>query len=241
MIKIKSFGSGSNGNCALVYNEETKLLIDCGINYERLIKSLRMNKTLITDIKAVLFTHHHSDHLGCIKQLYDYEIPLYCTKQAIDDYFIKGKEFVENKPFKIGSIDIIPISVNHGSAECYAFILHDKESLIFFATDFLTINSNISSFPFTEIYIETNYINEYMESLIEKNDDNIMKLKRQINTHTSLENSIEWLKQMNLSKCKKIVGIHLSKDLSNINIIKNKIYDTFKIPCFCLNWKGEEV
>lgn len=241
MIKIKSFGSGSNGNCALVYNEDTKLLVDCGINYERLIKGLRMNKTLITNIKAVLFTHHHSDHLGCIKQLNEFEIPLYCTKQMTREYFIKGKEFIKNKPLKIGSIDIIPISVSHGNAECYAFILHDKESMIFFATDFLTINSNISSFPFTEIYIETNYINEYMERMIKDNDENIMKLTRQISTHTSLENSIEWLKQMNLSKCKKIVGIHLSNDLSNINIIKNKIYETFNIPSYCFNWKGEEV
>ena len=29
---------------------------------------------------------------------------------------------------------------------------------------------------------------------------------------------------MNLTKCKKIVGIHLSSHLSNANIIKNKLY-----------------
>ena len=46
--------------------------------------------------------------------------------------------------------------------------------------------------------------------------------------------------QIMLTKCKKIVGIHLSSHLSNAKIIKNKLYSTFNIPSYCLNWKGEE-
>lgn len=240
MIKIISFGSGSDGNCAIAKNDDTIVMIDCGIQYERVIKGLRLNKIIISDIDAVLFTHYHRDHTNCLNHIYEYELPIYATKQAINELSIKANEIVENRVVKIGSMGILPIKVNHGNAECYAFILHDKDSLILWATDFLTFEKDISSLPFTEIYIETNYINEYMENMMAKDENNIMKLKRQISTHTSLENSIMWLKQMNLTKCKKIVGIHLSSHLSNANIIKNKLYNTFNIPSYCLNWKGEE-
>lgn len=60
MIKIKSFGSGSKGNIALIQNKETNILLDCGLAKEVIIKKLGNCGLLITDINAILVTHAHT-------------------------------------------------------------------------------------------------------------------------------------------------------------------------------------
>lgn len=174
--------------------------------------------------------------------LSDYDIDIYCSQQTIDRFQIKAKSLKDTKMIKIKSIDIIPIELQHGDCECYGFIFHDKDSLILFATDFLIMSQDLSDFLFTEIYIETNYIESKMQTLLDSeqtSDLKRQKYNRQINTHTSVENSLEVLKTLNLSKCNKIVGIHLSKELTNINFIKEYIYNNINIPTYCLNAKGE--
>lgn len=144
--------------------------------------------------------------------------------------------------FKANTIDVMPIEVKHGDCECYGFILHDYDSLILFLTDFMIMDCDLSSFKFNEIYIETNYCEDKINNTLSSNDISEMKeikLKRQINTHTSVENAIKYLKTMNLTNCKKIFGIHLSKEFANAKLIKDKLFEEFKIPSYCINSKGE--
>lgn len=144
--------------------------------------------------------------------------------------------------FKVNTIDIMPIEVKHGDSECYGFILHDNDSLILFLTDFMLMDCDLSNFKFNEIYIETNYCEDKINNTLSSNDISEMKeikVKRQINTHTSLENAIKYLKTMNLTNCKKIFGIHLSKEFASTKVIKEKLFEEFKIPSYCINSKGE--
>ena len=243
MIEIKSFGSGSSGNFALIKNENTKLLLDCGFPINKIIKDLGKEKILITDIDSVLTTHAHTDHSMAINHINDYDIPIYCSQQLIDKFKLSNATSLKGlRRLTINSIDIIPFDVQHGDCECYGFIFHDKDSLILFATDFMLMRQDLSAFPFTEIYIETNYLESKMEECLNNpytSDMQRIKHHRQINTHTSMENSVRYLKTLNLSKCKKIVGIHLSKELANISKIKTYIYTNINIPTYCLNAKGE--
>ena len=61
MIEIKSFSSGSKGNLYYVSNDETKILLECGLAKELIIKKLwEYDRTLITDINAVVVSHSHT-------------------------------------------------------------------------------------------------------------------------------------------------------------------------------------
>lgn len=244
MIKIKPFASGSSGNLYYVYNEKTKILLECGLAKELIIKKLwEYSKTLLTDIDVVLCSHSHNDHSKSIVQLYDYGLNIYCSSQTKEKFVLNNaNEIIDNKLIKIKTIDVLPFKLHHGDAECYGFIFHDKDNLIFFATDFMYMEQNFSSFKFNEIYIETNYCNDKIINALNKekiSDLESVKLQRQINTHASEETALKCLKSMNLSKCEKIFCIHLSKEFSNINIIKNKLYNNLNIPIYCINSKGE--
>lgn len=61
MIEIKSFSSGSSGNLYYVSNDETKILLECGLAKELIIKKLwEYDRTLITDINGVVVSHSHT-------------------------------------------------------------------------------------------------------------------------------------------------------------------------------------
>ena len=75
---VKVFASGSGGNCLLLSEERTNLLIDAGISMRRLREALRGADLDIQDIGGVLITHEHSDHVSGLKMLLKYvDLPLY--------------------------------------------------------------------------------------------------------------------------------------------------------------------
>ncbi len=77
-MQITIFASGSGGNCMLLSEENTYLLIDAGISMRRLQSALRQSGLQIQDIGGVLITHEHSDHVSGLKTLLRYyELPLY--------------------------------------------------------------------------------------------------------------------------------------------------------------------
>ena len=66
MIRIKSFGSGSDGNCYIVSDGTTNIMLECGVNYTYMMSCLRKIGISITNIRACLVSHVHSDHCSSI-------------------------------------------------------------------------------------------------------------------------------------------------------------------------------
>ena len=117
-----------------------KLLIDTSADFRQ---QMLLNK--IDDIYAVMYTHHHIDHIAGlddlrqINQRYDKFIDLYGNKLTIDELSITFRyvfdenlikhqavplvhmHTIENKPFKIGNTEIIPIEVIHGNLPIFGF------------------------------------------------------------------------------------------------------------------------
>lgn len=136
------------------------------------------------------------------------------------------------KAFRIGTIKIVPISVEHGKTENNAFILLDKDSSIFFGTDFSLMEDKLLN-KFSSIFIECNYDDDLLSSaLASENDEFRQKHIRQISTHMSKENCKEHLRHFDLSNCKEIVLIHASKFLINKEKTKQEFEQEFKIKTY---------
>ena len=246
MIKIKSYGSGSKGNLYLVSNTKTNIILECGLELNEIKKMLNHNRLQFKDIHACFSSHSHSDHSQAISYLYDYNIPCYATNETRLKYKLNHEYFTplnDNKLYKVNDIQIISLKVNHGSTECYGFIFKDNDSMVLFITDFMECKKNLKPFPFTEIFIECNYVEELWQenSGNEENDyDQRNKYKRQINTHQNLNNLITHLQNMNLSNCDKITLIHISEDIGNRDVMKNTIEEEFGIECVTLLSNGVE-
>ena len=66
------FASGSSGNCALLRGGGVNLLIDAGISMKRIRLSLRSLGLDLGDLRGVLVTHEHSDHVSALGMLSKY-------------------------------------------------------------------------------------------------------------------------------------------------------------------------
>lgn len=53
MLMLKVFGSSSKGNCYLLDNGKTKILLDCGV------KNI-LSKQSMNEIDGIILTHRHT-------------------------------------------------------------------------------------------------------------------------------------------------------------------------------------
>ena len=68
-MRICVFASGSGGNCLLVSDGDTHILIDAGISMRRIQTGLSRSSLAWNDITGVLITHEHSDHIYGLETL----------------------------------------------------------------------------------------------------------------------------------------------------------------------------
>jgi phosphoribosyl 1,2-cyclic phosphodiesterase len=96
-MRVVSLGSGSSGNALLVEagpNGRTKLLVDAGFSARILRERLRLAGVSLSQIRGVLITHEHSDHiLGLPMIMKHYATPIVAdprTLIAIEQIFTAG-------------------------------------------------------------------------------------------------------------------------------------------------------
>ena len=68
-MRFISFGSGSSGNCSYVGTETQGVLIDAGVDGDKVFKALAENGITPDMVKGVLLTHDHGDHVRYAYQI----------------------------------------------------------------------------------------------------------------------------------------------------------------------------
>lgn len=223
-MKIEVIASGSSGNCYKISNEDTTLLIECGIPYKKIQQALNFKTT---DIDGVLVSHEHGDHSKACKDLVKAGVNLYMTKGTKEALKLDGhriKTFGQWSMYldlEIGSFKIKPFRTIHDAKEPVGFVIYDsisKEELVFIT------DSQYSIYNFTPDYfmLEVNYVTE----AINKNDSLHPDLRARIKeNHMSLETAINLLERSDLSNLKKIYAMHLSDNNSDADYIKERLQE----------------
>lgn len=141
MLEINVLASGSKGNSILVSSGEKRILIDCGIPVRTLSKALKNLGLTFCDIKAVLLTHEHSDHIAsCASLTQAYNIPMFAN--AITMSAVKRKTglkggyyFNETTPFTLCGMEIRPFRTSHDAVYPVGYSIMDSDSKFTYATD----------------------------------------------------------------------------------------------------------
>src|SRR6185295_8795349 len=88
LARMTILGSGSNGNCAYLETEETRLLIDAGLSGRQIRQRLLSIGRTPESLQGIILTHEHSDHVQGLTGLAGkLQIPVYCnrlTQEAIE-------------------------------------------------------------------------------------------------------------------------------------------------------------
>ena len=120
MLRFICFGSGSSGNCYFLYTENDGLMIDVGIGVRALKKNLHQYGLKLPQIKHIILTHDHADHVKSVGSLsHELNIPVYSTKLVHEgimrNYCVRHKidrqniKFIEKgSSFTLGDFQIFP-------------------------------------------------------------------------------------------------------------------------------------
>lgn len=223
-MRIEVIASGSSGNCYKISNEDTTLLIECGIPYKKIQQALNFKTT---DIDGVLVSHEHGDHSKACKNLIKAGVDLYMTKGTkealnLDSHRVKVfRQWSMYLDVEIGSFTIKPFKTIHDAKEPVGFVICDslaKEELIFIT------DTQYSIYNFSPDYfmIEVNYVTETINKNEKIHPDLRARIKK---THMSLETAINLLERSDLSNLKKIYVMHLSDSNSDAKVIKESLQE----------------
>lgn len=68
-ISVYSLGSGSKGNCFVLSDGKTNIMIDAGLSVRATISKLAEIGLRLQDVSGILLTHEHNDHVRSLAQL----------------------------------------------------------------------------------------------------------------------------------------------------------------------------
>ena len=83
MMYFYTLASSSAGNAALLCSGSTRLLIDAGISYTRIRRSLGELGLPVDGLDAILITHAHADHTAGLATLIKrHHVPIRCSEET---------------------------------------------------------------------------------------------------------------------------------------------------------------
>ena len=170
-----SLGSGSCGNCYYISDGEIAILIDAGVGIRRFKRNMRDYGIKVSNIKAILITHDHADHIKAVGHISnEINVPVYTTEtihnsiknnfnaiRKINNEHIRHIE--ELSPFNIGSFKITAYKIPHDSTENVAYKIEHEGKTFSIMTDVGAPTENVNN-----IITQSNYL------VIEANYDEVM-------------------------------------------------------------------
>lgn len=212
MLDVKCYASGSSGNCYVVSNGQTSIMIDPGLPLRKL---QRVTDYMTPD--AALCTHEHMDHAAAVSSMMQLGTDCYMTRGTADALGVTAHHrchiLSHGGSVSIGGIVVSAFDTEHDAAEPCGFLLDDGEDRLLYATDTYFIKFRFKNL--TKILVEANYSYEIVEE--NKREGRIHKAlaDRLMQSHFAIENVVKFLEANDLSQVKEIWLLHLSKQNSN--------------------------
>lgn len=221
-MDIKTLATGSTGNAYLISDGQTRLLLECGMPFRKLMIASGYSLSKVT---ACLVTHEHNDHARAIQDVLDHGIPVYCSegtaiRKCVDNYHLTGQlhSLHSMSPVTIDTLTVMPFATEHDAAEPLGFMIYSAATgdRLLFATDTARLDYD---FPgLTDIMIECNHMGE--ESMA---DTNAFLAERVLSSHMSLDECLRFLRRQDLSEVRAIRLIHLSSSHADPAVMKKAV------------------
>lgn len=214
-MKFKVLASGSKGNCTVIISDEAKIIIDMGISYQTLKKSLEEDSLSLNDFTGILITHCHKDHTNGLASLVKHtRLKVYIPIKMYDSLkeLISRDDciFIEDN-FKINDLKIELIHTSHDATASVGYIIENNNKSLVYVTD--------------TGYINRKYLTKMLKKecyIIESNHDEKMLmdgpyprfLKERVISdkgHLSNTTTAKYLQKIIGNNTKMIVLAHLSE------------------------------
>jgi phosphoribosyl 1,2-cyclic phosphodiesterase len=147
--------SGSKGNCLVIEGSSGSLLVDTGLSAKEIMSRLSRAGKRPDDIRAILVTHEHADHIFGVDVLSrKLNVPVWATGGTLHDYLVNRKRSARpvethtcryNSEFQVDDFVIEPFATSHDANEPCGFRIRDGDTSIGCCTDTGMVSTGILS------------------------------------------------------------------------------------------------
>jgi len=217
-MKFQALASSSAGNAYIVSDNDTRILLECGVTHKNLQK---LSGFSLSEFQACLVSHEHKDHAKAVAELISRGMEVYMsqgTAEALDAEAVTLIEHMEQ--FNVGSLDIVPFTTFHDAKEPLGFLIKSRVDgdVLAFATD--TVNLRYKFPGLNILAIEANYD----KNILERCERMPEKVRYRItNSHMEIDTLCDYLRSLDLSECREIHLLHLSDATSHEGHFINKV------------------
>lgn len=224
-MNLKVIGSSSAGNAYILENDQEALLIECGVNFDKIKQALNFN---LSKVSGCLLTHEHGDHGKSINEVMRAGIDVWAsagTHLALrSDGSHRARVTHSGHQFNVGNFKVKSFDIKHDVAEPLGFIInHPETGNVLFITDSYYCEYNFNAVGLHNIIIEANYCQTIVDRRM--SEGSIIKglRDRVIESHMSLATCKKMLGANDISKVNNIVLIHLSDGNSDEKRFKKEV------------------
>ena len=232
-MRFEALASSSAGNAYVVSDQDTRILLECGVSHSKLQK---LSGFSLSEFQACLVSHEHKDHAKSVQELIERGMEVYMSQGTAEALFGAEEEGPSRTPvpttymdavkpvehmgqFNVGSFDIVPFTTFHDAREPLGFLIKSRVDgdVLAFATD--TVNLRYKFPGLNILAIEANYDKNILER-----SSRPEKLKQRIvNAHMEIDTLCDYLRSLDLSRCREIHLLHLSEAVSHEMHFINKV------------------
>lgn len=229
MLEIKTFGSNSTGNCYLLKDGSSYLLLEAGINPKNM-------RTDWSKVRGVLISHEHQDHSKYAKDIVKRTAAdIFCSAgtgsvlRGVPSHRVNHVEAKRN--FTTDNWKIMPFDIEHDAQEPLGFLIETPSGQrVLFATDTYYIRYRFTGI--THLMIECNYSLEILERNYQHRKIDKKQRNRIITSHFELNNVRQFLQSNDLSKLQEVHLLHLSDRNSDAEQFKREIQAIVGVPTY---------
>lgn len=217
-MRFESLASSSSGNAYIVSDNDTRILLECGVSLKKLQK---LSGFSLSEFQACLVTHDHKDHANSVKELIERGMEVFMSQGTAEALETEAATLIEAmEQFNVGSLDVVPFTTFHDAKEPLGFLIKSRVDgdVLAFATD--TVNLRYKFPGLNILAIEANYD----KNILERCERIPEKVRYRItNSHMEIDTLCDYLHSLDLSQCREIHLLHLSDATSHEGHFINKV------------------
>lgn len=237
MINVTTLGSGSSGNCYVIDDGHSKLIIETGVKFAKVQQTVNFD---FSNVVGVFISHEHLDHVKYIKRFVDLTaVDFYASGGTFAALGLSGYRFnpmLNAKTYPVGNWLVTPFDVKHDAVEPFGFIFQNlKGERLLYVTDTYYVKYRFKHI--THMMVEMNYSLEELQWQIQHGNKTAEIIKSRLyKSHFEMENSLAFIKANQSHDLQRIWLIHISHNDGRADMFKRKTMALTGVPVELAGW-----